>query len=314
MRLKYLIALLIVSFVFSFKAMAQWDAQISQYWKFKTFFNPSFVAESDTLQASILNRQQWIGIDNAPKTLIASADMPLHFLERKHGVGILFMKESIGLFSNTSIGGQYTYKKQWKKNVLNIGLQVSYVSVGFDASRIIIPEDQKESIEALPTADAESVAFDANIGVSWITPKYYVGISSTHITEPKFDIDDNFSSYIPRIYYFTAGYNVKFRNPMYEFRPSVLIKSDVTVTQYDFTARLVYNKMFNGGVTWRKDDGFVFLLGANILGFDAGYAFDLSTSEISKASKGTHEFFLRYTIPMIKSKKGQNRHKSVRIL
>jgi hypothetical protein len=72
--------------------------------------------------------------------------------------------------------------------------------------------------------------------------------------------------------------------------------------------------MFNGGISWRKGDGFVFLLGLNAFGFDAGYAYDLSTSAISKASKGTHEFFLRYIIPMKKNKTGQYRHKSIRIL
>jgi type IX secretion system PorP/SprF family membrane protein len=314
MRFNYLILILLFTFCFSFEAAAQWDAQVSQYWKAKTYFNPSFAAETDTLQASVLHRQQWVGIEHAPKTFIVSADMPLTFLGRKHGVGLLVMTESIGLFKNTLVGGQYVYKKRWKKNVLNIGVQLGYASIGFDASKIHIPDDQKEEIEVPTGGDGQSTAFDGNIGISWITPNYYVGISTSHITKPSFDIGDDMTSYISQTYYFTAGYNIKFRNPTYQLQPSVLIKSDAVVTQYEVTARLVYNKLFNGGLSWRKDDGFVFLLGANLYGFDAGYAFDLSTSAIAQASKGTHEFFLRYTIPMKKSKKGQNSHKSVRIL
>ncbi len=100
----------------------------------------------------------------------------------------------------------------------------------------------------------------------------------------------------------------------YELQPSVLIKADNTVVQYDATARLVYKRMFNGGVSWRKDDGWVFLLGINIFGIDAGYAYDLSTSEITVKSKGSHEFFVRYAMPIKLSKSGQTSHKSIRIL
>lgn len=313
MKVSYSLLILIICFCFSSRIKAQWDPQISQYWRTKTFFNPAFAAENDTLQASILHRMQWVGIDNAPRTSIVSADMPLTFLGRKHGVGIAAMTESIGLFKNISVGGQYVYKKKIKKGVLNIGTQISYISVGFDATKINTA-DQEDLEGLINEVNSQSSKMDGNIGVSWIGRNYYIGLSATHLLQPSFDIDENLSSYIARVYYFTAGYNFKLRNPLYELQPSVLVKADETVFQCDVTARVVYNKMFNGGISWRKDDGFVFLLGLNLFGFDAGYAFDLSTSEISKASNGTHEFFLRYTIPMVQKKKGQYSHKSIRLL
>lgn len=304
----------LLSFSYSLNLRAQWDPQISQYWRTKTLFNPSFSAEHDTLQASVLYRLQWVGVKHAPKTFIGSADMPLHFLGRKHGVGIVAMTESVGLFKNTIVGGQYVYKKTWKKNrTLNIGLQAGYASIGFDASGINTA-DQTELEGLINGAESQSARFDGNIGVSWITPKYYVGLSATHLFEPSFDVDDNFTSYISRTYYLTGGYNIKIRHSLFELQPSFLIKTDATVFQYEITARAVYSKLFNGGISWRKDDGFVFLLGLNVLGFDAGYAYDLSTSAMSQVSKGTHEFFLRYTIPMKKKHKGQFSHKSIRIL
>lgn len=313
MKVSYSLLILTVFFTFSLNIKAQWDPQISQYWRTKTFFNPAFAAENDTLQASILHRMQWVGIDNAPRTSIVSADMPVNFLGRKHGVGLVVMTESIGLFKNINVGGQYVYKKQIRRNTLNIGVQVSYNSVGFDATRINTAE--QEDLEGLiEEVNSQSSKIDGNIGVSWNGPNYYLGLSATHLFQPAFDIDENLTSYVARVYYFTGGYNFKLRNPLYELQPSVLVKADETVFQCDVTARMVYNKMFNGGISWRKDDGFVFLLGMNFLGFDAGYAFDLSTSEISKASNGTHEFFLRYTIPIKQKKSGQYSHKSIRLL
>lgn len=313
MRVGYLVIIISFMFCFSLNLKAQWDPQVSQYWRVKPSFNPSFAGETDTLQASVLHRQQWVGIDNAPKTFIISADMPLRFLGRKHGVGINVITESIGLYKNTTVGAQYVYKKSFKKNMLNIGLQAGYTSIGFDGS-LINDAGQEDLKDLIKAADSKTGKIDGNFGISWIGPKYYVGVSVTHLFEPSFDIDENLTSYIARAYYLTGGYNIKFRNPLYELQPSVLIKTDAVVVQYDVTARIVYNKMFNGGISWRKDDGFVFLLGVSALGFDAGYAYDLSTSDISKASSGSHEFFLRYIIPMKQKKKGEFSHKSIRIL
>lgn len=311
MKFGYYLLALLISFCFSLDLKAQWDAQVSQYWKVKTFFNPAFGAEKDSIQATLLHRQQWVGVDNAPKTFIVSADMPVNFMGRKHGVGILAMSESIGLFKNTSIGAQYVYKKRLKKNILNVGVQLGFTSIGFDASQI--DKAGQEDIEDIGATDQTKV-FDGNIGIAWVAPKYYIGISSTHITQPNFDIGDDITTYIARAYYFTAGYNMRLGKSSYELQPSVLIKADNTVVQYDATARLVYKRMFNGGVSWRKDDGWVFLLGINIFGIDAGYAYDLSTSEITVKSKGSHEFFVRYAMPIKLSKSGQTSHKSIRIL
>lgn len=311
MKFGYYVLALLTSFCFSLDLKAQWDAQVSQYWKVKTFYNPAFVAEKDSIQATLLHRQQWVGVNNAPKTFIASADMPIHFMGRKHGVGILAMSESIGLFKNTLIAGQYSYKKRFKKNILNVGVQLGFTNIGFDASKI--DKAGQDDIEDIGTID-ETKMFDGNIGIAWIAPKYYIGISSTHITQPSFDLGDDISTNIARAYYFTAGYNLRLSNSLYELQPSVLVKADNTVVQYDVTARLVYNKLFNGGVSWRKDDGLIFLLGINVFGVDAGYAYDLSTSDISVKSKGSHEFFVRYAIPFKLTKNGNNSHKSIRIL
>jgi type IX secretion system PorP/SprF family membrane protein len=292
---------------------AQWDPQISQYWRTKTYFNPAFAGETSDLQATILHRQQWVGITRAPKTFIVAADMPIKFFDRIHGVGMSMMTESIGLFSNKSMFGQYAFKKTWGKNTLNIGIQAGMSTIGFDSGKIHLTEEG-ETDDAQPTGGNDGKAYDAGIGVAWVTPDYYAGISVAHILEPTIELSENSETFISRTYYLTAGYNIRFQNPLYELQPSVLVKSDAVFFQYDITARLVYNKMFNAGMSWRKDDGFIFLLGLKYKSIDAGYAYDLSTSDIAMASSGTHEFFVRFTMPIKLQKGGKNRQKSVRIL
>lgn len=301
-------------FVFSSVAVyGQWDAQLSQYWRMKNYYNPSFIGQTDAIESSLLHRQQWVGLTNAPATSLISLNMPIQFLGKDHGVGVIVMNEKIGLFSNTSTLGQYTYKVKFKKGrYLNIGIQGGMMNIDFDASKIHIPDSDYHDKTDIPSAGGDK-KIDAGIGISWITPNYYIGVSASHLWEPSFELDDNTSTYIPRGYYIMAGYNIKLNNPLIELQPSALFKSDAIAHQLDVTAKVEYNKMFSGGISWRKDDGFVFLLGARIRNIEAGYSYDLSTSEIAKVSNGSHELFLRYSIPLEK-KKDRSVGKSIRIL
>ena len=314
MKFRFLIILIILYFSIH-NAYGQWDAQVSQYWRIKTYYNPSFVGETDAIDNTIFHRTQWVGVHNAPKTSMAIMHMPFDFLDKKHGVGLSVFNEKIGLFSNTMTSVQYAYKHQFKKGrTLNIGLQGALTNIDFNASEIHIPNSEyhDSTDPAIPTG-GEDKSFDMGLGISWITPDYYVGFSVSHLWEPKFDLDDNHSSFIGRAYYLMGGYNIKLKNPLFVLQPSVFVKSDAITTQVDVTARIEYSKLFNGGVGWRKDDGFIFMIGLKLRNIEAGYAYDLTTSALSKVSNGSHEIFLRYVIPLEKKKEKGNQ-KSIRLL
>lgn len=316
MTIHKVITIISVLFLWIPLVKAQWDAQSSHYWVVRQVYNPSFAGQGNMLNLSVLGRQQWVGVENAPKTFWASAERPLRFLGRIHGVGINMTNDQIGLFSNTYIYGQYAYKKRMGKNYLNLGLQVGTASIGFDATGLYNPTSSAHTPndEAIPTSSEKSSTLDAGLGVSWLAERYYIGLSTTHIMSPRFDLGENFSSHIPRSYYLIAGGNIQTRNPLYQIQPSALLKAAGNVWQIDLTARVVYNKLFNAGLSWRKDDGFIFMLGASIKGFNVGYSYDLSTSAIASVSSGSHELYVTYSMPIDLDKKKKHSSKSVRIL
>jgi type IX secretion system PorP/SprF family membrane protein len=252
--------------------------------------------------------------------------MPVNFLGKEHGVGAIMINDKFGLFSNTTTMLQYTYKFKFRKNrYLNIGLQGGMANIDFDASKIKMYANSSNGIGTgseeegeNPEPGASTIAIgdkkpDFGLGVSWITPDYYIGASVTHLLEPELDMDEETATSISRIYYLVGGYNIKTGNPLIELQPSVLFKSDAVTYQLDVTAKVEYKKMFTGGISWRKGDGFVFLLGVKIRNIDAGYSYDLSTSAISKVSHGSHELFIRYSLPFEKRKE-RHSGKSIRIL
>jgi type IX secretion system PorP/SprF family membrane protein len=337
-RLFILIAILPV--VFPLKA--QFDAQLSNYWAVTGYFNPAYAGETGNLEATLLSRIQWLGIKNAPKTTILSAQMPYQLLGRVHGVGASMYTDRSGLFNVTMISGQYAWKKKMLKGDFSAGIQGGYITQSFDGTKVDInitdDEYHNETDEAIPTTLITGNSIDASAGVFYSRPNWYAGISVTHLLAPKLELGENHISEIPRTYYFTAGYNIQLSNPLLELRPAFLIKtvemsslyldSDSLIekiegnmykallrnTQVDVSIRMIYNKKFWGGLSWRKDDAITLLLGGKYKMIEAGYAYDFPISKILKESTGSHELFIRYIVDLNLKKGIKNKYKSVRIL
>ncbi|MDD4115989.1 MAG: type IX secretion system membrane protein PorP/SprF, partial [Massilibacteroides sp.] len=85
----------ILLFLFiSTAARAQYDAQFSQYFMAMGYYNPAYAGVGGDLNLFGIHRQQWVGIEGAPKSFFVSADMPLRIGEMEHGVGAILFTES----------------------------------------------------------------------------------------------------------------------------------------------------------------------------------------------------------------------------
>ena len=85
-------------------------------------------------------------------------------------------------------------------------------------------------------------------------------------------------------------------------------------TEVVVSMRMVYNKQFWGGLSWRKGDAVMITLGGKFKMIEAGYTYDYPISQISKATAGSHEVFIRYSMDINLNKGVKNKHKSVRLL
>lgn len=295
---------------------AQYDAQFSHYFMSMGYYNPGFAGNTDNLNVFGLHRQQWLGIKNAPKSFFVMADMPFKIGEAKFGAGLVVFTESIGLFNLTHAAGQLAYKRNLFGGTLSIGIQAGIANQSFRGDSVkLIGGDQALQVDgSIPLSTVSGMALDVNAGIFYTHKKFYFGFGAMHLTEPEIELDENASTYIPMMLNLTAGYNIQTANPLYELQPSVFLKTDLLSFQADITARMIYNKRFNGGISWRVNEAFVVLLGATFGRFHVGYAYDFPYSPILKESSGSHELIVKFSIPLNKMKTGKNRHKSVRIL
>ena len=298
-------------------AWSQIDANFSQYYMVMGYYNAGYAGSSGDLNLTAIHKQQWLGIKGAPKPFYASADMPLKVGGLNLGIGASYFSEKIGLFQNSSIGLQAAVKLKLFGGELSVGFQPAMTSSAFDYEKTFIPkgsEDHTENDDAIPTSDESAMALDMNGGIYYQHKKFYAGVGVMHALESEIDLGENTSTYIPRSYNFTAGYNIQTKNPLYELQPSVFMMTDLQTFIADVTARVVYNKMFNGGVSWRVNNSVVVMLGATIGNFQLGYAYDFPTNAIIRSSSGSHELALKFRMKLKKTKSGNYKHKSVRIL
>jgi type IX secretion system PorP/SprF family membrane protein len=158
---------------------------------------------------------------------------------------------------------------------------------------------------------------DYAAGLFYNTPQFYAGISATQISQAEFTAATQGGALsLKRHYYIIGGYNYDF-SPSLQIQPSTLIKTDFVSTQYDINARVLYNNMMWGGLTYRSQDAIVVMTGVSLLdgNLDAGIAYDITTSSLGAGSrsKGSFEIFARYCFKIVIPHYPQG-HRTVRFL
>jgi len=295
---------------------SQLDVQLSQYMFHNSSFNPAAVGEDEMIQVTGQYRLQWMGMPNAGKTLLFSINSPLKIGTTANGVGLKFLNDEVGLFSNQSIHLQYAYKKRMGVGVLSLGADVGFVSLGFRGDSTYLPESEfhDKADMQIPKTSVTGSSLDLNVGMFYSTPKYYAGISYTHLNNPKISWTDNIDFSIQGAMYLTGGYNWALPDTKYVLKPSTLIKTDFSSFQLDASARLEYDNKYWGGLSYRIQDAVVVLAGINISGgMSIGCSYDIPTSQIITVSTGSFEVVGIYSFEYVFGKK-KNKFKSIRIL
>ena len=295
------------------KAGAQYDVAFSHYWDVEPYYNPGSVGKQSKLNVTAAYAMSFAGFENNPKSMYVGADMPLYFLKNYHGVGVTLLNDQIGLFTHQRLALQYAYKHRLFGGMISAGVQLGFLSEGFDGSKLDV-EDSGDP--AMSTSDVNGSAFDVGFGLYYTRGPWYVGVSAQHITSPLIELGETNELQIDPTFYLTGGYNIKLRNPFLTIHPSVLVKTDGLAWRADVSGRLIYTndkKMLYGGVSYSPTNSVTVLVGGMFHGIHIGYSYEVYTSAIS-IGNGSHELVIGYQTDINLFKKGRNKHKSVRIL
>lgn len=307
---------LAVGVTMSLSVKAQYDAAFTNYWALQSYFNPAFSGLEGRLDIQAAYSMQMAGFEGAPSTMLATADMPLFFVGPRHGVGVGFMNDNIGLFSNKKLYVQYAYHQPLWGGKLSIGARVGFLNETFDGSKLEVIDSGDP---AFATSQVDGTGVDVDFGLRYTyKSKWYAGLSTMHLTAPTIKLGDNKmnETSVSRLYYLTGGYNLKFRQPRYALYTSAILRTDMLAWRGDITTRLAYTgeklHMY-AGLSYSPTVSVGVLLGTTFHGVKIGYSYEIYTGGIG-ALNGTHELVIGYQMDMNMFKKGKNLHKSVRIL
>ena len=303
----------ILAAIVSTGARAQYDPSFSHYFDMEPSFNAAAVGKQPKLNITAAYAMDMAGFTNNPQTMHAAADMPFYFLKSYHGAGIQFMNDKIGLFSHQRFVLQYAFRLKLFGGMLGAGISAGLLSETFDGTKIDIEETNDP---ALPTSKVDGNGFDLGAGLYYAHKSWYVGLSAQHITSPLIELGERNELSIAPTHYLTGGYNIKMRSPFLTIKTSALVRTDGVAYRGDVTGRLGYTndkKMMYAGLGYSPTNSVTLLIGGSFHGVILGYSYEMYTSAINPGN-GSHELFVGYQMDINLTKKGKNKHKSVRIL
>jgi type IX secretion system PorP/SprF family membrane protein len=279
----YLFALLLTTFV-----SAQQLPQFTQYMYNTISVNPAYAGSRETLNVTLLHRNQWAGLEGNPRTNTLSVHTPLR--NNRIGVGLSYINDRLGDESTNYVYGDFSYSI-----LLNPKVKMSFgLKAGFTNYTLNNPDPNDPFFNA--NFNAWKPNFGAGIYVG--SNRWYLGVSSPRISNT--DLNDGEFEALERNSYYAIGGVVVDLSPSIKFKPTTIAKiTNGAPATYDFTANLLFNEKFWIGASYRINDASNF--GAMMdyqvsRDFRLGYAYDLPTSTVRPYTGGTHEIILIYEL------------------
>ena len=303
----------------SLLAVAQQDAQYSQYMFNGIYINPAYAGYKEQLNVHSFYRNQWTGIIGAPKSMSLAVDA----IANSGNVGLAFQvaSDKLGAQNSVSAYANYAYRLRVGKSEssrLALGVGVGVLQQGIDGNNL---NARDEGDNFIPIGNQNEIVPDARAGVFYSDDRFYAGFSADNLIAQYILNQRNLSVYFqtPKThFYLTVGMLLPI-NESVQIKPSFLLKDDrggptsldinafvllgnkIWVGGSYRTAVKLYNKSYLQSNLQKTNSavGMVEFFATNFLRL--GYAYDQTLSSLAGYSGGSHEISVGFTI---KPKKG----------
>ena len=298
MIIPFIVFSLTVGIVCNNSITAQQEAQFSNFVANAIFYNPAVVGGKDCLELKSGYRNQWIGIDGAPRTTFLSFSTsvinPTRLFSESHiGLGGYFQDESFGSFKKTTFNLSYSYSFLIKPKVtFAFGIHAGIQQLGIDAGSIHLFQRNDPILDG---SGKIVLVPDWGVGCFFENDDWYVGYSLKNM------VMNNWQNLIIsedsrlNIHHFLMT-GKRFYGKKLNFVPNLIVKhAGRSIPAADINFNFEYKNLLNVGVSYRNFDAFSALFHLNILDhINLYYAYDITTSNIQKMGSNTHEFIVSY--------------------
>lgn len=236
----------LLAFAFIFRlGFSQADPALSLFPQNKFWFNPAHCAMEGKNIFSLSGRNQWINLEDNPRTLLFSFEKSFDSTTSRHAVGFVMVHDQQSFSYTEQIGLNYRYGFPLSSRVnLYSGARISGIYHTMDFSKLItFPNDTffpKEKMSAWQPA--------IDIGLGLGNSIWSVGLSAKSINAPVYNLPPLKLKY-GRYYFLTASYKLLF-GARSSVTPSVLIHYN-SFTDIIFNATYSYNEMLYLGLSFK---------------------------------------------------------------
>ncbi len=286
------------------------------------YYNPAYAGDGEEIEAKLLHRSQWLGYPGAPITQFLNADMPFNLFSRKHGVGLSIMNDTYGFWQNISAGLSYAYRKQLMQGEIGIGGGLNFTNFSLSPEWLAGNGDagtgsSGNDLTIPQKAEKKPIGIDMNLGLFFSNDNMYFSASIRNLlgSDIKWKGQNGVEpTGVSQVFFVSTGYTYQLSNPLFAIQPNFQLLSDFTETAINLNGIFTYNNKFSGGLGFRPRDAVILLAGISLpMGVDVMASYDITTSKLSKGTKGSFEFMLGYKFIMGIDKDAR-KYKSVRLL
>ena len=280
---------------------AQQEAMFTQYMFNGLALNPAYAGSHESLSATLLFRDQWTGLPQAPSTQTFAVHSPIR--NAKIALGLQVIHDKLAIFEQYGVNGSYAYRIFTGKGTLSLGLQFGFTSYHADLSDLI-PQDPTDPVFQ---SNVSKTMPNFGAGIYYYTDRFYVGLSAPQLvtnslSDDIVEIDGDARQ--DRHYFLTVGHMFELSHNV-KLKPNVLIKAvEGAPIQMDLNANVLFSDVLWLGVSWRSLSDFDALIELQITDqLLLGYSYDFaSTTDLSRVNSGSHELMLNYRFRYAKNK------------
>jgi type IX secretion system PorP/SprF family membrane protein len=293
------VILIIASLLPGVKARAQADISMATHWYNRANYNPASIARTEYIYLFSNVREQWIGVDGAPKIFNVQAS---EYFNRMHSAfGISLVGDRIGVTQAYNPMLTYAYRvsneRDWAFSLgLSAGVFTRFVDGSrFDAVTVIDP--------SIPYNMNSITQPDANFGLEFQSTYFVLSASTTHL----FSIGKSDNLFLNTNHRY-GSVIFKNTNPeMINYHLGVQVVNRDNLTYFEGNAGIRFKhqtglvggprEIFDIGFTYRTSQSMTLLFGLNITqNLRVGYAYDQSFVTGYNPG-GTHELMIECRIP-----------------
>lgn len=290
----------ILAFIASNNALAQYRPQYSQYMFNGLSINPAYAGAEEDLSLTFINRSQWVNVEGAPTTQTFTGHTLVK--DKNLGIGANVLYDQIGIHKSLIAQLNTSYHIAVSENAyLSMGISAGVNNRRSDYNSLYTSTQNDPKITQ---SDLSGTSLDFGAGIYYRSPRLHIGFSVPNLSANNVSYYDSLEiDYSDPNYYLFSRYRFVV-NKYVDIEPGMLLKfiPEVPVS-YDLYTNFIFYNVLTLGTSYRKDESLDLLCKIQLTTeLQIGYAYDHVIGQVSTLSNSSHEFMINYTFRTFESK------------